>query len=198
MLNSFITDPNIAYLLIVLGIWGLFLELTHPGYVLPGVTGVIAILFALYAFQLLPINYTGLGLMLLGMAFMIAEAFLPTFGVLGIGGVIAFVLGSAMLVHPTTPGHTIALPLIIAISIVSAAFFLLIINLAIKSRARPIVSGHEELLGKIATVISVEENKTWTRVHGELWQARAAVPLKPGQKIKIVRVEDVILIVEPI
>lgn len=195
---SIITDPNIAYMLMILGIWGLFFEFAHPGYILPGVVGVIALLLALYAFQLLPINYAGLALLLSGIAFMIAEAFLPTFGALGIGGVIAFVIGSIMLLQPNTPGYAIALPLVVAVSLVSAAFFLIIIQLAIRARRKPVVSGREELIGKITTIISTDQEHAWLRIHGELWQARAEAPLKAGQKVKIKSIEGVMLIVETI
>lgn len=195
---SIITDPNIAYLLMILGIWGLFLEFTHPGYILPGVTGIIALLLGLYAFQLLPISYAGLGLILVGIAFMAAEAFLPTFGALGIGGVIAFIIGSVMLLQPATPGYEIALPLIIAVSILSAAFFLFLINLAVKAHRRPVVSGREELIGKIATIVAIEGDKIWTRIHGELWQVRTDTPLTVGQKVKIIRLDGVVLVVESI
>lgn len=146
---NIITDPNVAYMLMILGIWGIFFEFSNPGFVLPGVTGVIAILLALYAMQLLPINYAGLGLIVVGIAFMIAEAFLPTFGALGIGGVIAFIIGSILLLSNESPGYTIALPLIIGTAVASAGFFLFIINIAIKARSRPVVSGREQLPVKL-------------------------------------------------
>lgn len=192
---NIITDPNVAYMLMILGIWGIFFEFSNPGFVLPGVTGVIAILLALYAFQLLPINYAGLGLIIVGIGFMIAEAFLPTFGALGIGGVIAFIIGSILLLGNESPGYTIALPLIIGIAIASAGFFLFIINIAIKARLRPVVSGREELANKIVTIIRIDEQKqAWTRMHGELWQVKSDTELKPGQKVKILKTEGVVLI----
>ena len=108
----------------LLGIYGLFFELWNPGYVLPGVVGGICLLLALYAFQVLPINFAGLGLIILGIAFMVAEAFMPSFGALGIGGVIAFVVGSIILLDTDVEGYTIAWPLIADVALVSAAFFL--------------------------------------------------------------------------
>lgn len=197
-LLSIITDPNVAYVLLIVGIWGLIFEFAHPGFIVPGVVGAIALLLALYAFQLLPISYAGLGLIFLGIAFLVAEAFLPTFGVIGIGGIIAFAIGSLMLLNPETPGYAIALPLILSLSAVTAAFFLLIINIAIRARFRPIVSGREELIGHTITILAVDDqNQAWTRVHGELWQAQSIEKLKPGQKATIVKMEGVILFVEP-
>ncbi len=195
-LLSIITDPNIAYILMIIGIWGLFFEFAHPGAVLPGVTGAICLLVALYAFQLLPISFVGLGLILLGMACMVAEAFLPTFGALGIGGVIAFIIGSLMLLGPHTPGFAIALPLIVAVSIVSAGFFLLIVNMAIKARFRPIVSGREQLIGKTAVVALEQDGTARVHIHGEWWQVRSSKVLLAGQRVKIVGIEGVVLLVE--
>lgn len=187
---NIITDPNVAYMLLILGIWGIFFEFAHPGFLLPGVTGIIAIVVALYAFQLLPINYAGLGLILIGIAFISAEAFLPSYGALGIGGIIAFILGSILLLGTGTPGFAIALPLIFSISIISAAFFLTVINIAIKARLRPVVSGREELIGHTVTVIRIDEqHQAWTRIHGELWQVKSDTALRAGQKVKITNME---------
>ena len=111
-LLAVITNPNVAYLLMLVGVYGLLLEGYNPGAVLPGVVGAIALLLALYAFQVLSMNYAGLGLIVLGIALMIAEAFAPSFGVLGVGGVLAFVIGSIILMDTEAPGFQIARPLI--------------------------------------------------------------------------------------
>jgi membrane-bound serine protease (ClpP class) len=149
----------------LLGIYGLFFELWNPGYVLPGVVGGICLLLALYAFQVLPISYAGLGLILLGIAFMVAEAFLPSFGALGIGGVVAFVVGSIILMDTDVEGYTIAWPLIAAVAALSAAFFFAVVAMALKARKRKVVSGQEEMIG--APGEALEISRRGTRVHSE-------------------------------
>lgn len=192
-----ITDPNVAYILMLLGIYGLFFELWNPGYVLPGVIGGISLLLALYAFQVLPISYAGLGLILLGISFMVAEAFLPSFGVLGIGGVIAFVVGSIILMDTDVEGYTIAWPLIAAVALVSAAFFLGVVALALKARRRRVVSGKEEMIGAIGEALENFRGEGRIRVHSEEWQARSDAALKRGQKVKVTAIEGLMLTVEP-
>jgi membrane-bound serine protease (ClpP class) len=192
-----ITDPNVAYILMLLGIYGLFFELWNPGYVLPGVIGGICLLLALYAFQVLPISYAGLGLILLGIAFMISEAFLPSFGALGIGGVVAFVVGSIILMDTDVEGYTIAWPLIAAVAAVSAAFFIGVVFIALKARQRRVVSGQEEMIGAIGEALENFKGEGRIRVHSEEWQARSGPALKRGQKVKVVGIEGLILTVEP-
>src|SRR6185295_4789389 len=152
-LLSVITDPNIAYILMLLGIYGLFFELWNPGYVLPGVVGGISLLLALYAFQVLPISYAGLGLVLLGISFMVAEAFLPSFGALGVGGVVAFVIGSIILFDTDVEGYDVAWQLVATVALLSAAFFFGVVTLAMKARRRVVVSGAEEMLGAIGEAL---------------------------------------------
>ncbi len=146
-LLAVIGNPNIAYVLMLLGIYGLIYEFANPGAIVPGTIGAIALLLALYAFQLLPINYAGAGLIVLGLALMIGEAFVPSFGALGIGGVAAFVIGSVILIDSEAPGYGIALPLILSVAVVSALTLVLVVGMALKSRRRPVVSGREDLLG---------------------------------------------------
>ncbi len=128
-----ITNPSVAYLLVLLGIYALLFEFSNPGLVLPGVVGAICILLAMYAFQLLPVNYAGLALILLGIAFMIGEAFLPAFGSLGIGGLIAFVIGSIILIDTDVPGFEIPYALIGGIAAASAAFLILVIGMLVRA-----------------------------------------------------------------
>lgn len=196
-LLSVITDPNIAYILMLLGIYGLFFELWNPGYVLPGVVGAICLLLALYAFQVLPISYAGLGLILLGIAFMVAEAFLPSFGALGIGGVTAFVIGSIILFDTDVEGFDVAWQLIAAVALLSAAFFFAVVALAVKARKRGVVSGAEELIGATGTALEPFNGAGRVRVHSEEWQARSSAPLKRGEGVKVIGREGLILIVEP-
>ena len=197
-LLAVIADPNIAYILMLLGIYGLFFELWNPGYVLPGVIGGICLLLALYAFQVLPISYAGLGLILLGITFMVAEAFMPSFGALGIGGLVAFVVGSIILFDTDIEGFAVAWQLIATVAVLSAAFFFGVVYLALKSRWRKIVSGAEELVGATGEVLEGFTGTGRVHVHGEEWQARAAAPLKPGQKIRVVSRDGLTLTVEPL
>jgi len=137
-----VTNPAVAYLLILLGVYGLLFEFMNPGLVMPGVVGVIALLIAAYALHLLPVNYAGLALIFLGIGFMVAEAFLPAYGSLGIGGVIAFVLGSIMLIEDTSlPGFEIPLALIAGVAAASAGFLIFVVGMLVKSRRRAVVSG---------------------------------------------------------
>ncbi len=192
-----ITDPSVAYILLMIGFYGLFFEFANPGYIVPGVAGAIALLMALYAFQLLPINYAGLGLIILGMTFIVAEAFLPSFGALGIGGVISFAIGSIMLLKTGAPGFSLPLQLILAITIVTALFFLIVLQLAFRSRRRPIVSGLESMIGRVGEV-EKRAGKTWLRIEGEAWLILNSAGLKEGQKAKILAIKGLKLEVDVI
>jgi membrane-bound serine protease (ClpP class) len=196
-LLAVITDPNVAYILMLLGIYGLFFELWNPGYVLPGVIGGICLLLALYAFQVLPVSYAGLGLIILGIAFMVAEAFVGGFGILGISGAIAFVMGSIMLWDTDTPGFQIDPWLIGTVALLSAGFIMLVVQLALKARKRPVVSGAEELIGSRGEVIEAFDSVVRVRVHSEDWQARSDTPLQRGQKVRVTAREGLTLIVRP-
>lgn len=196
-LLSVITDPNIAYILMLLGVYGLFFEFWHPGFVLPGVVGAISLLLALFAFQVLPISFAGLGLMLLGIVFMVAEAFMPSFGALGIGGVIAFVVGSVMLLDTQTPGFGVSWWLIGSLSLVSAGFFMTVVTLALRARRRPVVTGREEMIGAVGETLSAFKTEGRVRVHSEEWQAQTRLPLARGQKVKVVGIKGLVLMVEP-
>ena len=167
-----ITNPSVAYILLMIAIWGIFFEFANPGFVVPGVVGGICLLIALYAFQLLPINYAGLGLILFGVALLVGEAFIPSFGVLGLGGVVAFVFGSIMLMNTGVPGFAIGYPVIITVSAVTAAFFLLVIQLAIRSHRQPVVSGSEEMIGLVGKVIVGRQGQRCIKVHSERWNVK--------------------------
>lgn len=197
-LLAVITDPNVAYVLMLIGIYGLIYELASPGMVLPGVVGAICLLLALFAFQVLPINYAGLALIAVGIAFMIGEALLPSFGALGIGGLIAFVIGSVMLLETEAPGYGISYAVIAAFSALSALLFIVVIGLALKARRRPVVSGREELVGAVGTVLEDFEQRGPIRAHGELWTAAADQPLRKGQQVRVVKVEGLLLRVVPV
>lgn len=197
-LLAVIADPSIAYLLMLAGVFGLFFEFSNPGFVLPGVVGAISLLLALFAFQMLPVNYAGLGLIVLGLAFMIAEAFMPSFGVLGIGGVIAFVMGSVMLIDTDALGYGIPWAVIVPVALTSALFIFLVAGMALKARRRPVVSGPEELIGSLGEVLEDFDGKNGlARVHGENWSIRCNQPLVRGQKIRVVRIDGLIFEVKP-
>ncbi|MDQ6986309.1 MAG: nodulation protein NfeD [Mariprofundaceae bacterium] len=195
-LLAVITDPNVAYILMLLGIYGLFFELANPGFVLPGVIGGISLLLALFAFQVLPVNYAGLALMALGIAFMIGEVFAPSFGALGLGGVIAFVAGSIMLMDASVPGFALSLALIIGVALTSAAFFILIVGMALKARRRPVVSGSEEMTGAFGEAVEDFDTQGKVHIHGEIWQATAISPISKGQTVRITGMQGLILSVE--
>jgi membrane-bound serine protease (ClpP class) len=186
---SVITDPSIAYMLILLGIYAVVFEFSNPGMVFPGVVGAICVLIALYAFQMLPVNYAGLALILLGIGFMIAEVFFPAFGSLGIGGLIAFIIGSVILFDTDIPGFGIPLALIGGFAAASAAFLMLVMGVVLRARERPVVSGREELLGAPGEVLEDFEREGWARVHSEMWRVRAAMPLKAGQRVRVAAID---------
>ncbi len=195
-LLAIITNPNVAYILMLIGIYGIILEFYSPGLLLPGVTGAISLLLALYAFHVLPINYAGLALLLLGVALMVSEAFVPSFGVLGLGGAAAFVIGSVMLLDTDVPGYGISWKLIGSIAVVSSAVFLAVILLLMRARRRAVVSGPEEMIGSTGRVVEWSGHEGRVRVHGEVWRARAAKPLKAGGRVRVSSIENLTLLVE--
>lgn len=195
---QFLTNPNIAYILMLIAIYGIFFELSNPGAVLPGVAGIIALLLVLYAFQLMPINYVGLLLILIGIGFMIFEVVVSSFGVIGIGGVIAFLIGSIMLFDVHDASYQLDWTLIFLMSAVTAIFFFIILTLAIRSYKKAIVSGREALIGAEGTVLSVMNEQIAVRVQGEIWDARSAHMLSEGQRVKVSKVNGLLLYVEPI
>ncbi len=197
-LLAVITNPNVAYILMLLGVYGLIFELANPGSVLPGVIGAICLLLALYALQVLPVNYAGLALIILGIVFMISEAFVPSFGVLGIGGVIAFVIGSVILFDTGEGGVAISIPLIGTLALLSAGFFMVVTGMALKVHRGPVVSGMEEMVGIQGEVLDDFDGSGRIRAHGESWQAHSDAPLRRGQKVRVTRLEGLTLVVEPI
>ena len=194
---SLITDPSIAYILLLLGIYGLLFEFYNPGFLLPGVVGAICLLIALYALQLLPVNFAGVALLVLGIAFMIAEVFVPAYGSLGIGGIIAFVIGSVMMIDTDIPGFILPWPLIAAIAFLSALFIVAVVGMAMQARKRPVVSGSEEMMGAAGEVIEDFAQEGWARIHSENWKVRSTVPLKRGQKVRVTAINGLVLDVAP-
>ncbi|CAI8761191.1 membrane-bound serine protease (ClpP class) [Pseudomonas sp. IT-196MI5] len=184
-----ITNPSVALLLIMFGVYGLIFEFMSPGSGVGGVLGGICLLLGLYALQLLPVNYAGVGLILLGLAFMIAEAFLPSFGVIGLGGVVAFVVGAVILMDTDVPGFGIPLALIIGMALFSALLLMTLVGMALKARRRALVSGDAGLVGSLATVTGLLPGlpmSGWVQLQGEKWQVQSRSPLHLGQQVRVV------------
>ncbi len=190
-----ISDPTIAYLLLLLGFYGLIYELANPGFFLPGVAGGIALMLALYALQLLPVNYSGLALMILGIGFLVGEAFMPSFGTLGVGGIIAFAAGSLILIDDQT--MRVALPTIIGTTAVSALFILVLMSRVAMMRRKRIHTGVEAMVGTFAEARSDFSGPGMVWVNGESWNAHSSVPVKKGEKVKILSISGLELIIEP-
>ena len=197
-LLSVISDPSLVLILMMLGVYGLLFEFMNPGFVAPGVIGGVAILLALWGLQMLPVNYAGLALILLGIVFFVAEAFLPSYGALGIGGVAAFAFGALLLIDSELPGFGIPPSLIVIVTLVSAALVLGIAGVAAKARRRPVVSGTGRMIGALGEVIEFGGAEGWAAVDGERWRVRAAQPLHVGQRVRITRVDGLTLDVSPI
>lgn len=188
-----ITNPNVAYILMLVGIYGLIIEFYNPGFGLPGVLGALCLLLALYAFQVLPVSYAGLGLILLGVGLMVAEAFAPSFGILGIGGLAAFVVGSVMLMDSELPGYRIAMPIIAAFAVFSVAIFSIALSLVLKARRQASVAGVEHLIGETAVVERVSPEGTWVRLDGELWHAESAAQLSEHDRVTVDALDGLVL-----
>ncbi|WP_273149652.1 NfeD family protein [Methylophaga thiooxydans] len=193
-----ITNPNIAYILMMIGIYGLIFEFANPGSIVPGTVGSICLLLALFSLQILPINYAGLALILLGIALMVAEAFQPSFGVLGLGGVAAFAVGSVMLIDVELPGYGINLGVIAGFTVSTVAFFLMALGMVLRNRKQQVTTGQEQMIG--ATCVAVDDiigqGRVW--VHGEQWTARSKQHLKKGDRAEVLNMHGLILEVKPI
>ena len=195
-LLSVLTNPTVAYMLLLAGIYGLIFEGYNPGAILPGVVGAICILLALYAFQILPVNYAGLALILLGLIFMVAEAFLPSFGVLGIGGMISFITGSIILWDD--PDLNISLPLVFGTALVVGVFSIWVLGRLIRLRKVKPTIGRDEMIGMIGEAREDFERSGRVYVHSELWTAETTEPVEEGQKVRVVGLEGLRLRVEPV
>ncbi len=192
-LLAVIGDPGIAYILLLVGLYGLYFEFANPGFVLPGVIGAISLMLGLFALNMLPVNYVGLGLILLGVAFMVAEAFLPSFGALGFGGLVAFIIGSVMLIDTDVPGYGLPWSLIVPVALASAGFVFLVASMAVRARRRPVVTGREDMLGAQGTVLADCDGEGWATVHGETWRVRCATPLKRGDRVRVTGMDGLTL-----
>lgn len=197
-LLAIITNPNVAYILMLLGIYGLFFELYNPGGLVPGIVGAISLVLALYAFHVLPVNYAGVALILIGIALIVTELFLPSFGAIGIGGVVAFTIGSIILMDTEVEGYTVSMALVVSVAVAAAALFSATVLLAVRQRSRPVVSGREEMIGATAEALEAFAESGQVRAHGEIWSARADEAIAEGQTLRIKSIDGLTLEVEPV
>ncbi|AOJ48642.1 NfeD family protein [Burkholderia thailandensis] len=214
-----VADPSVALVLVTLGMYGLFFEFANPGFVLPGVAGAISLLVGLFALQMLPISYAGLALVLLGIAFLIAEAFLPTFGTLGVGGIVAFAIGALMLIDTDVPGYGVPWPVIASLAAAGAILVFGVSGFALRARRRPVVTGAEAIVGSIGEVLDdglvpdqppqvgpsadpaaplAPSAAGWARVHGERWRVASATPIAAGRRVRVTGRSGLTLTVAPL
>lgn len=196
-LLSYLSDPNIAYVLMLVAIYGIFFELMNPGSIFPGVTGLVSGALALYALNILPFDYAGLLLIFIGIALMAAEVFTVGFGVLGVGGVIAFVFGSLILFDEKTLGVDISLSLIAAFALVSAAVFIYLLKVVITERRQKPKVGMEEMSGAVATVIKKSEGGYKVSIHSEIWNAISKEEVEVGEEVVVEAIEGLVLHIKP-
>lgn len=193
-----LSNPTVAYMLLLVGAYGIFLEVTSPGFGVLGVIGAVLLLTGLFGLQMLPLSYAGISLLVLGFALVVAEVFMPSFGLLGLVGTVAFIIGSVMLVDTEAPGFGIPVWLIVTIAAANLLVGLVFVRMALAGRRRPVASGAEELRGSPAKIIEDGENGTWAWVHGERWRVRAAAPVAIGQQVRVIGRDGLILDVEPL
>ena len=193
-----VTNPNVAFILLLIGVYGLIFEFLSPGAVAPGLVGAISLLVALYALAFAPINYAGAALLLLGIALMVAEVHIGAFGALGIGGIAAFVIGALMMFPARTPGFALSGAVVTGAAIVSAVLLLLVLAALLHSHKRPVVTGSEALIGAEGEAVSWQGGEGRVRVNGEIWLARSDASLAAGNRVKIVGRDGLVLRVEDI
>lgn len=196
-LLALLTNPNVAFLLMLAGVYGLVLEVSHPGALVPGIVGTICLLLALYAFQVLSVNYAGLALILLGAVLILAEAFVPAYGALGTGGIAAFVIGSIILWDSEVPGFRIARGLIAAVAFAASVVMLITVTYIARARRLPVVTGVEQLLQETAVALADFSQSGPVQIVGERWTAVTHVPVKQGQRLRVLRVRGLTLEVSP-
>ena len=189
-----ISNPNLAYILLMVGLLGLYFEFAHPGAILPGVLGAISLLLAIFSFQILPINYVALLLIFLAIGLFVLEVKIQSFGILGVGGIVAMVIGSVMLVNSPIPELQPSLKIIIPTAIGLSLIFLFLLFLVVRAHSKKAVTGKEGLVGEVGTAQTDLNPEGKVFVHGELWNAEAAEPIAKGSKVKVTRVLDTLKI----
>jgi membrane-bound serine protease (ClpP class) len=197
-LLDIISNPSIAYILLMLGIYGIFFELSSPGAILPGVVGGIFLILAFYALQMLPVNYAGLALIFFGIILFIAEIKVVSHGLLAVGGVISLFLGSIMLFHTPTEYMRISMSVIIPAVLVSAAFFIFAVTKAINARLKKPTTGMEGLIGEVGIASTPVSPEGKVSIHGEFWNVVSDQPIERGEKVQVIGVENLKLKVKKI
>jgi len=192
-----VTNPNVAFILMLIGVYGLIFEFFSPGAVAPGLIGAISLLLAFYALAFMPINYAGAALVLFGVALMIAEVHIGAFGALGVGGIAAFVIGAVMMFPAQAPGLTLSHG-VVAVTALGSAALLLLALAAVLRRRRPVVTGHEALIGAEGETVSWQDGEGRVRVKGEIWLARSDAALTAGSRVKIVGRDGLVLRVQDV
>jgi membrane-bound serine protease (ClpP class) len=196
-LLAVITDPSMALILMMLGIYGLLFEFGHPGFVFPGVVGALCLLVALYSLHMLPVNYAGLALIAVGIAFIVGELFFPSYGSLGVGGVIAFTIGAIMLIDTDLPGFPIPWTLIVTLALVTLGLILVVGRMALRARRAPLVSGVQALVGADGEMVEDADDTGWANIRGETWKVRTPGRLMRGQRIRVVAIDGMLPRVAP-
>jgi len=197
-LLALVTDPNVAFILMLVGIYGLILELFNPGTVVPGLVGAISLVVALYALALIPINYAGAALVLLGILLMVAEAHIGAFGALGVGGIVAFVIGALLMFPSQAPGFSLSGGVIAGAAIASAALFIVVLAVLLRARRRPVVTGSEALIGAEGETVAWDGGEGRVRIAGEIWRASSDMPLTAGSRVKVLGRDGLMLRVEAV
>ena len=190
---SIITNPGIILVLGMIGIYGIILEFYNPGSLIPGIIGVICLLLAAYSVQLLPLNYAGLALLVLGISLIVAEALAPSFGILGIGGIIAFSIGGLMLFDTEMGSFQVGLPLVLGVAVLTALLIIATIRIAVKIRQNPATTGRAALIGEWAEVLADFSGEGQVRVGGEIWWASSSEPVNAGDRVTIEAVDGLLL-----
>jgi len=194
---SAIANPEIVLLLGLIGLYGLMYEGWNPGAIVPGVVGIICLLLAAYALQVLPVNYAGLALIIVGLALMTAEAFAPSFGALGLGGIAAFVFGSIMMFDSDIPGFGISLTFVIAVALFAALFIIWLVSFVLRLRLRGPVTGRGSIIGGVGTAMSDFSGDGMIWLEGESWAARSKVAVTKDQEVVVTDLVGLVLEVEP-
>ncbi|MEM8767065.1 MAG: nodulation protein NfeD [Pseudomonadota bacterium] len=196
-LLELITDPTIAYGLLIFGIYGLILEFYNPGMIFPSVIGIVCLLLGAYGLQMLPVNYAALALIFVGIGMMVGEVFTPTMGALGIAGVVAFVFGSLMLLDTQSPEFGLPLAVIAAFTVSTAAVMFIAVGAALRARHGPVKTGHQAMLGATVEVIDGFPGEGHVHAFGEIWRAKADVPMSAGTLGRVTEIDGLVLTVTP-
>lgn len=195
---AYLNNPDLVYLLLLLGIYGIFFEITNPGMFIPGVAGLLSLFLVLYAFMWMPVDFTALTLLFVGLVLIVYEAFIFSYGIAGFFGIMAFTFGSLSLFGMRNPNYHVSWYLIAIMAILTLGFFFTIVRLAILSHKKAVITGQEGIIGKHGVVIKINSHLIKVKVLGEIWDATSSAPLQPEQRIQVTQINGLLLTVEPI